>query len=167
MDTKAYIQNHTEFPDSSRVWVYQADRKLGVEEQAKIKLEMEAFTQQWAAHGKGLKASSGVLFDSILVLLVDQSQEAASGCSIDSSVHFIKALGAKYGFDCFNRNSIAYLKSGNLAFTNLQDLDKAKDAQVFNVAVTTFEDFKSKLVINYEDSALSRVKIDTSFTFSL
>jgi hypothetical protein len=167
MNIATFTQKHTEYPNSSRVWVYQTDRKLSVEEQAKIQVEMKAFTQQWAAHGKGLKASSGVLFESLLVLIVDQSQEAASGCSIDSSVHFIKALGVKYGFDCFNRNAIAYVKEGNLAFTNLQDLDKAKGAQVFNLATSTFGDIKENFVLNFEESALSKVQIDLSFKFSL
>lgn len=167
MNSYEAILNYQEFPDSSRVWVYQADRKLSPDEQGTIQLEMAAFTSQWAAHGKGLKASAGVLFDSILVLIVDQSQEAASGCSIDSSVHFIKALGVKYGFDAFNRNTIAYLKEEELAFTNLQNLNQAQGAQIFNLAVTSLGELKEKLVLNYEDSALSRVKIDSSFTFSL
>ena len=161
------IKDYQLFPDSSSVWVYQADRKLSLDEQANIQQEMQAFTQQWSAHGKGLKASYGVLFETLLVLIVDLSQEAASGCSIDSSVHFIKALGANYGFDAFNRNAIAYLKDNTIAFTNLQNLDLAKGDQVFNVAVSNFGDFKEKLILNYEDSALSKLKIDTSFTFSL
>ena len=154
-------------PLNSRVWVYQSNRVLSNEEQATIQIELESFIEQWAAHGTSLKASAEILFDSLLVLAVDESQEPASGCSIDSSVHFVKNLGQKYGFDAFDRNAIAYLKDNKVAFTTLQALEKAEGAQVFNLAVSNTNDLQEKLLLNFENSALSRVKIDPSFTFSL
>ena len=157
----------TNFSLESRVWVYQSNRLLTADEQIQMKEELDAFVAQWAAHGTSLKASAEILYDSLIVLAVDESQEPASGCSIDSSVRFIKGLGQKYNFDAFDRNAIAYLKDDTLAFTSLQDLNKAKGAQVFNLTVSNVEQFKNHLLVDFEKSALSRVNIDSSFTFSL
>ena len=38
-----------------------------------------------------------------VILMVDESQAGASGCSIDSSVHFLKTLQSEYGVDLFDR----------------------------------------------------------------
>jgi hypothetical protein len=159
--------NISSFPSNSRVWVYQSNRVLTLDEQTQIQVELNTFIAQWAAHGSALKAGAQIQYDSLIILAVDESLEAASGCSIDSSVHFVKSLGQKYNFDAFNRNTVAYLKDTSVGFTTLQDLSKVKDAKVFNLSVSNVEQLKNKLLVNFEKSALSRVNIDASFTFSL
>lgn len=156
-----------DFSPNSRVWVYQSNRLLTADEQIQMQEALNAFVAQWAAHGTALKASAEILYDSLIVIAVDESQEPASGCSIDSSVHFVKSLGQKYDFDAFNRNTVAYLKGDQIAFTTLQNLGKAKGAKVFNLSVSNIEQFNNHLLVEFEKSALSRVNIDSSFTFSL
>ncbi|MBL6917046.1 MAG: hypothetical protein ISR37_05480, partial [Balneolaceae bacterium] len=109
-----------------RIWLYQVNRLLSQEEQDLLNKEMQSFINQWAAHGTPLKSSTQILHNSILVFEVDQNHEAASGCSIDSSVRFVKELGKKYGFNAFDRNTFAYLKDERIAFTSIQEPSKAK-----------------------------------------
>ena len=46
----------------------------------------------WASHGSSLKAAIEIFYDHFIVVLVDEKQAAASGCSIDKSFQFIKEL---------------------------------------------------------------------------
>lgn len=84
---------------TSKVWVYTSDRPLSVAENDYLQKQSSFFVEDWAAHGVGLKAEALVYKNQFLILAVDESQTNASGCSIDSSVKFVKAMGGdKYGF---------------------------------------------------------------------
>ncbi len=96
-------------PDTTRVWVYQSNQPLGSEKVPKTKEQIKAFAQQWISHNRQLRAYGDLLHDRFLVLMVDESQAGASGCSIDSSVRFVKALQAQEQVDFFDRMRFSYL----------------------------------------------------------
>lgn len=72
-----------EFSQHSRVWIYQSDRKLTDPEVGKIQQELDDFTIGWTAHNNQLKARAEIRYNRFLILIVDESQAGASGCSID------------------------------------------------------------------------------------
>ena len=86
-----------EFIPESKVWIYASNRELTQKDQETIASELEPFISEWAAHGKGLLGKSSILENRFVVLVVDESKAMASGCSIDTSVRFMKDLGAKMG----------------------------------------------------------------------
>ena len=88
----------------SRVWVYQSDRCFDDSEIETINLLCFDFIKGWAAHGAPLKASFEVIDKYFLVLAVDQNIASASGCSIDSSVKFIKDLELKFKINSSSKN---------------------------------------------------------------
>jgi len=96
------------FAADSRIWVYAAERKLRPAEVQLAQQTASAFVQQWGSHGRPLDAEAIVLHNRFLVLAVDQRSAGASGCSIDSSVHFVQRLGAELGVDFFNRMVFHY-----------------------------------------------------------
>lgn len=91
------------FPDHSRVWVYQADRKLSADEERTILLHGKEFTSTWAAHGNELVAGLYVLLDHFIVIVLDENVEAASGCSIDKSMRFILDMQKELEINFTNR----------------------------------------------------------------
>ncbi len=70
-------------PDHSRVWVFAANRILEESEIRDVELLMNSFVGQWQSHGTNLLAGFQLIHDSVLIVAVDQSVEAPSGCSID------------------------------------------------------------------------------------
>jgi len=90
-------------PDSSRVWAYQSQTKIAADVQEAIKAKLNVFVQGWAAHGNELFGAAEVVDDYFIVLAVDESKVPASGCSIDTSVHFIRQIGQDFQLDFFNR----------------------------------------------------------------
>lgn len=95
--------------NTTRLWIYQANKPFPASAVPEIKTVLRRFAQQWVSHNRQLKADADVLHDRFVVLMVDESQADASGCSIDSSVHFLKQLQAQYGVDLFDRMYFSYL----------------------------------------------------------
>lgn len=97
-------------PDSSRVWIYQANRPFNQEEQTRLQALLQQFAEQWTSHNRALRAHASLQHDRFIVLLVDESMAGASGCSIDKSVHFMQALEQEFGVRLFDRMNFAYLQ---------------------------------------------------------
>ena len=79
-------------PSHSRVWVYQSDRKFTTQELALISEKAIVFVDQWTKHGSDLQGSFVVKYNQFLILAVDEGFNNVSGCSIDSSVHFVQEI---------------------------------------------------------------------------
>ena len=95
-------------PETSRVWIYQNKGAIPEAALPEISEAMARFASQWVSHNKQMSALGLVLHDRFLVLLADESSVGAGGCSIDSSVHFIKTLEQQYGLDLFDRMAFSY-----------------------------------------------------------
>ena len=81
-----------DLPGESRIWIYQSNRKFSEEEFSEIETDLKAFVEEWAAHGTSLEASFLLKYNRFIILAVNQDVQAATGCSIDSSVRFIKQI---------------------------------------------------------------------------
>ncbi len=150
----------SDLPTTARVWVYQSDRKLTDNEVSMLTMKGHEFVAGWAAHGSQLAAGFEVFENIFMVLAVDEQQAAASGCSIDSSVHFVKQMGEALRVDFFNRTNVAYIcADGNL---NLVSLDEFRDLYgtdrvdentiVYNNLVETVGDFMTSWKTRVQDS---------------
>jgi hypothetical protein len=148
-EEKAYLS----LPAHSRVWIYQSKRELSDEEVTSIYGEGQDFIAGWAAHGAQLKAAFYLFHHRFLVLFADESSVSASGCSIDSSVHWVKSVEAKYQLDLFDRMQVAFRKELGapvelVHLNELADFHRAgkitDDSIVFDNMVATLGDFQSK-----------------------
>jgi len=113
------------FPDESRVWIYTSSREFSEMEIPEIQHHVQAFAREWASHSVQLFATAGIFHNRFLVLVVDESKMGASGCSIDSSVRFIKELGDKYNADFFNRQLYSFLMSDEVCVYDHAELKSA------------------------------------------
>ncbi len=145
----------------SRVWVYHADRVFSDAEVEQIDQEIMAFCQEWSSHGAMLKARGKVLLNRIVVLMVDESMSGASGCSIDSSVAFVKNLALKYKVDLFDRMLITYLDGDTPHTTKLTNLageisGKQNEVLVFDNLVKTKKDLLEAGLVPVSQSWVAR-----------
>jgi hypothetical protein len=107
--------NWNAMPDTARLWVYTASRDLSDDECAQIAESLNAFIASWQAHGTDLNAGWQLtIAHRVLLIAVDETPQAATGCAIDASVAFLKSLGAELGAcDWFDRHIIMYQNSGS------------------------------------------------------
>jgi len=116
-----------ELSDSSRIWIYQAKEKIKKAILPDLQLELDKFARQWVSHSNALRAKAEIHHERFLVLMVDESQAGASGCSIDKSVHFMQALERKFGLNLFDRMTFTFEKDGQIQVaerSNFADLYK-------------------------------------------
>jgi len=133
-----------ELPDHSRVWLYLADRKLDSTELLFAEEKLQDFLSTWKAHGKSLNCNGTILFSQYLILSVDEDIESASGCSIDSSVRFVKLLGSELNVDFFNRmNVLTFPNENEWKLSNYFD---AKNGHVpyFNPLIETLGQLRNE-----------------------
>lgn len=135
-------------PDTSRVWIYQASRSFSKEELQELKPALDQFIEAWTAHGAELKAGYDLKYNRFITIALDQEHAGASGCSIDTSVHFIQALERKYKLDLLDKMNVSYKQGDYIAYKPLADFKKmarqkavSKNTIVFNNLVTNKQEY--------------------------
>lgn len=148
----------------SRVWIYQSNQLLSQEQSAEISAILKEFTSSWSAHNQALKAGYELKYDRFIVLIVDETQAGASGCSIDKSVHLMQQLEQKFQINLLDRFNIAY-KVGD----RVESVDRAgfeqlitegaidKSTIVFNNMVNNYQDYQNKWETTIANSWHSQV----------
>lgn len=142
------LADFNDLPETSRVWVYQANRSFSEEEITELRSLLDEFITQWTAHGSQLKAGYDLPYNRFIVIALDQSQASASGCSIDASVRFIQALEEKFKVELLDKMNVSYKQGEFIAYKPLQDFRKmAKEKAVsgntivFNNLVTNKHEY--------------------------
>lgn len=150
-------------PDTSRVWIYQASRTFSKDEITQLTAALDAFVTDWTAHGQQLKAGYEMPYNRFIVIGLDQSSHAASGCSIDASVHFIQALEKQYDVVLLDKMNVSYKQGEFVAYKSLIDFKKMAKAKsvspktiVFNNLVANKGEYKEHWEVPASESWHSR-----------
>ena len=135
-------------PDTSRIWIYQADRSFSEKEIAEIESALGQFITSWTAHGSDLKAGFEIRYKRFIILALDHSPASASGCPIDASVHFIQSLEQNYKVNLMDRMNVSFKQGEYIAYKPLKDFKKmakdkaiSKETVVFNNLVTNKQEY--------------------------
>lgn len=79
-------------PPDARLWIFAADRRLSDDERDRLLSSVDAFLDQWKAHGHPLTVAREFRYDRFLLVGVDEASAGASGCSIDAMVRTLGEL---------------------------------------------------------------------------
>lgn len=146
--------------DQARVWIYQADRKLNEKEVSCISRKLEKWQEEWNTHGRALYSEAWVEDQLFLILAVDESRQPASGCSIDSSVHFIRQIGNRINVDFFDRMNFSYQDNdGQVCLTTDKELSRlydkgmiTDDTLFYDTTIRTKGEWKTQKLIPLKES---------------
>ena len=145
------IVHFDSLPMDARVWVYQSSREFSDIEVTTIASKTEEFMATWKRHGDDLKTSYVIKYNQFIVLGVDENLNNASGCSIDSSVHFMQQLEKEFDIDLMNKMNTAFKVGENINIVSLSDFQNfakegkiTSDTTVFNNMIQSKGDFDSK-----------------------
>ena len=139
-----------ELPEDARVWIFSAERELTESEQARLLGEVDAFIDQWGAHGMPLTAGRDLVYEQFLFIAVDQRAAGPSGCSIDALVRQMKGLQDEIGVELVNHAPVLFRRGEAIArvpreaFADLAEAGEVgPDTTVFNNTLTSLGEVRS------------------------
>nr|WP_299346649.1 ABC transporter ATPase [Allomuricauda sp.] len=146
-------------PDNARIWIYQSDRSFSDAELSEVEQQLALFIDKWTAHGSELQAGFEIKYKRFIIIGLDQSHASASGCSIDSSVHFIQSLEQNYNVNLMDRMNVSFKQGEYITYKPLKDFKKmakdkavSKDTVVFNNLVTNKQEYLEHWEVPAQDS---------------
>jgi hypothetical protein len=146
-------------PETSRVWIYQANRSFSDNELEEIKGKLDVFIENWTAHGSDLQSGYSIEYKRFIVVALNQNLNVATVCSIDASVHFIQQLEKEYNVDLMYKMNGSYKQGEYVAYKTLLDFKKmakqkavSKNTIVFNNLVTNIAEFKENWEVPASES---------------
>ena len=138
------MSNFKTLSENSRIWIYQSNRSLTQQEKESISKLIEDFLNNWNSHGVSLNSGFEIKYNRFIVIAQDQNTQSATGCSIDSMVHFIQKLEKQYNISLLDKLNVSYKQGDYIAYKSLKDFKKmvkdgavSKNTIVFNNLVQT------------------------------
>ena len=151
-----------DFVDDSKVWIYQSNRQLTLDEVLQIDELLESFTATWKSHGADVKGFGKLLFGQFITLMADETASGVSGCSTDSSVRLIKNIEQDFNINLFDRQSLAFIVNERIQLFPLDKLNYAIENDLispntlyFNNTVQTKQELISRWIIPVKNSWLA------------
>ena len=146
-------------PETSRVWIYQSSRSFTENELREIASKLNTFIEQWTSHGSDLQSGYEIKYKRFIILGLNQNSNNASGCSIDTSVHFFQQLEQDYNVDLLDKMNVSYKQGEFIAYKTLTDFRKmakqkavSKNTIVFNNLVTNIAEYKENWEVPASES---------------
>lgn len=127
-----------QFPDNSRVWIFQADRELTPDEIKWAFPKVKGFVDQWKAHGHALAAHTEIRYNRFIIVMVDEQEASASGCSIDSLHRFMQELEKALNVKLFDRFNIAYKENGRVLSVGRESFEELLQTGRVNASTIVF-----------------------------
>lgn len=148
--------------ETSRVWIFQANRSFTGEELAEIESFMKEYINNWTSHGTPLRASFELRYKRFLIVAADENQHLG-GCSIDDMVRIIQELEKKYQVDLLDKMNVSFKQGEFIAYKPLNEFKKMVQQKsvsaktiVFNNLVTNIYEYRNDWEVPLEDSWHSR-----------
>ena len=142
------ITSFSQMDKSSRIWIYQSNRKFIDSEVKEIEGLLTDFLKSWTAHGSKLQTAFLLKYNRFIIIALNESNVAATGCSIDSCVHFIQELESKYEVNLLDKMNISFKQGQYVSYKPIDDFKKLvknkSDAEIHLNALKSFEKYKQR-----------------------
>lgn len=147
----------------SRIWIYQADRALTSIESAEIGNKLNDLVSHWLTHKAKVAGDGLVLHERFIILAADEAALQVSGCSIDSTVRWIKEIANQCELNFFDRFYTCFVEDGRVIgcdFDSFKKLHKegsiTDNTLVYNNLITRLTDLDTKWLVPLHSSWHSR-----------
>jgi hypothetical protein len=123
-----------ELSNNAHVWIFGVSPALDEEKQRLLLGKVDAFLDQWAAHGTPIRAARDVREGSFLIIAADETGER-SGCSIDRMFGTLRQLESELGVQILDANRIFLRDDGRVRAVPRHEFRNAADltTPVFDV----------------------------------
>ncbi len=133
-------------PSHSRVWLYTSSRPLTAFEVSEIETIGNEFVNSWKAHGSALDAAIKVLYGQFILVAVDEQVAAVTGCSIDSSVNFIKETEKRFKITLLDKLNLGFRNSSQeVEVASMFEFQQKMDSNEINETTIVFNNMVETL----------------------
>jgi hypothetical protein len=147
----------------NRVWIYLSEKEFTDEQIKEISAEGEHFLSGWNAHGQPLSGTLEVYKKHFIIIKANEAQFAASGCSIDKLVQFIKHTEQKFNLSLFNRLLVAVQKDEGIEVIHsskvrglLDNGSLNENSLVYELSVGTEKELLQNFLVPLKNSWLKK-----------
>jgi hypothetical protein len=147
------------FSDTSKVWIYMADRAFTDSESTEIKVKLADFSSQWTSHGKPVYGKAMLIENRFILFVADESKSGVSGCSIDKTVAVVRDITNTYQVNLMDRSLVAIQQAGAATVMTIAELQQGveekkygDDLMVYNTLLTNKAELVSHWLIPYKNS---------------
>lgn len=130
--------------NDAKVWVFGISPALGPEQGSLLLRQVDAFLDQWSAHGTPITSGRELRDGSFLIVAADETSET-SGCSIDRLFGTLKSLEQQFGVAILDANRIFFRDNGNVRAVPRAEFRSAAslDSVVFDVTAERLSDVRA------------------------
>lgn len=153
----------------SRVWIYHSNRVFTAAEADYVREQLNIFVNQWTAHKLEVDGDGVLVANRFIILAADESHVGVSGCSVDSSVRFMRELAGKLNVNFFDRWLVAYKKGEEVVSCTRDEFEKLlqtgsvnDDTIVYNTLAQTKAELDTRWELPYKDSWLAKLGAATA-----
>jgi hypothetical protein len=142
----------SDLPDNARIWIFGSDKPLHGAVVDSMLAEVDAYLDQWKAHGFPLKAARDWRDNRFLIVGIDPTVEQASGCSIDGLFRSLQQMQTTVGAQLVGGGRVYYRDEtgvthsvGREEFSTLTSSGKiGPTTPVFDTSLTQLDAWKSR-----------------------
>jgi hypothetical protein len=129
--------------NNARVWIFGISPSLDEQQSTHVQRSVDAFLENWAAHGAPITAAAEVREGSFLVVAADERSEK-SGCSIDRMFGTLRKLETDLGVQILDSTRVFYREGETVRAVDRAKFRNAATAQtpVFDVTAERLGDVR-------------------------
>ena len=124
---------------NERIWIYTLSKELTNEQLVDFKNRCQTFVTGWTAHDVSLDASFELYQNRLLIFKVDEDKYAASGCSIDKQLRFVKELEQVFSVELLNRLLVAYDNNNQVEVVKSAQIRELLEGNKINANTLVFD----------------------------
>ena len=131
--------------DEAYIWIFGISPRLDERGEAKMLQKVDAFLDQWAAHGNPIESARDLIDGTFLVIAAEKTSER-SGCSIDRLFGTLQQLERELGVKALDANRVFFRHGdGRVDSMPRSEFRDKGDAHtiVFDTTAETLRDIRS------------------------
>lgn len=156
------LMPYHKLPDDAKVWIYQADRPIEIDELNFINDLIEAFVEQWQLKTQDILGYAAVYYRRFIVIMADVGSIGKE--AIEEPIEMIHYIENELGIDFFQDKAICY-KIGlqDIDSFYLEDIERLIDNGTFSKETLIFDNHIN-IKVDFENKWGKLRAIDTDFS---
>jgi hypothetical protein len=151
------LTDFASLPDDARTWIFGASHPISADAETDLLNSVDAWLDEWAAHGVPLTCAREWIHGRFLVVGVDQRAAGASGCSVDALFRVLQQVQGTHGTSFLGGSRVFFRnEEGQLTCVERAAFGAAPgvtmETLVYDTALTTAGEYRRRFEVPVGES---------------